>query len=104
MDIVDDLRDLNSMHTPKEVSDIGEKAANEIERLRSQMDLFDPSTTKEMAAAALNFANDEIKRLQERNHVLRGALQHILTHCKSDKPPNAQALILFVNNALGEKE
>ena len=34
MDIVDDLRDLNSMHTPKEVSDIGEKAANEIERLR----------------------------------------------------------------------
>jgi acyl-CoA reductase-like NAD-dependent aldehyde dehydrogenase len=34
MDIVDDLRDLNSMHTPKEVSDIGEKAADEIERLR----------------------------------------------------------------------
>lgn len=36
MDIVDDLRDLNSMHTPKEVSDIGEKAADEIERLRQQ--------------------------------------------------------------------
>ena len=34
MDIVDDLRDLNSMHTPKEISDIGEKAADEIERLR----------------------------------------------------------------------
>ena len=34
MDIVDDLRDLNSMHTPKEASDIGEKAATEIERLR----------------------------------------------------------------------
>ena len=34
MDIVDDLRDLNSMHTPKEASDIGEKAADEIERLR----------------------------------------------------------------------
>ena len=33
-DIVDDLRDLNSMHTPKEVSDIGEKAADEIERLQ----------------------------------------------------------------------
>lgn len=42
-------------------------------------------------------AADEIERL-------RGALQHILTHCKSDSPPNAQALILFVNNALGEKE
>lgn len=37
---------------------------------------------------------NEIERLRE-------ALQHILTHCKSDKPPNAQALILFANNALG---
>jgi DNA-directed RNA polymerase specialized sigma subunit len=82
MDIVDDLRDLNSMHTPKEVSDIGEKAADEIERLRSQMDLFDPSTTQEMAAAALNFANDEIKRLQERNHALRKALQLIAAPSK----------------------
>lgn len=34
MDIVDDLRELNSMHTPKEVSSIGERAADEIERLR----------------------------------------------------------------------
>lgn len=34
MDIVDDLRDLNSMHTPKEFSSIGERAADEIERLR----------------------------------------------------------------------
>ena len=42
-------------------------------------------------------AADEIEQL-------RGALQHILTHCKSDSPPNAQALILFVSNALGEKE
>jgi len=47
-------------------------AANEIERLRketeqlrSQMVLLDPNTTQEMAAAALNFANDEIKRLQK---------------------------------------
>ena len=37
MDIVDDLRDLNSMHTPKEISDIGEKAADEIERLRGEI-------------------------------------------------------------------
>ena len=34
---------------------------------------------------------------------LRDALQHILTHCKSDSPPNAQALILFANKALGDK-
>ena len=81
-----------------------EELRAEVERLRSQMDLFDPSTTKEMAAAALNFANGAIGQLQERNHALRGALQHILTHCKSDAPPNAQALILFANNALGEKE
>jgi DNA-directed RNA polymerase specialized sigma subunit len=37
MDIVDDLRDLNSMHTPKEVSDIGKRAADEIERLREDI-------------------------------------------------------------------
>ena len=41
MDIVDDLRDLNSMHTPKEVSDIGEKAADEIERLRDRVLLLE---------------------------------------------------------------
>ena len=46
---------------------------------------------KTMAPAA-----DEIERL-------RLALQHILTHCKSDSPPNAQAIILFVNKALGDK-
>ena len=48
-------------------------AADEIERLRSQMDLFDPNTTQEMAAATLNFANDAIGQLQERNHALREA-------------------------------
>ena len=40
MDIVDDLRDLNSMHTPKEASDIGEKAATEIERLRKTRQIW----------------------------------------------------------------
>lgn len=34
------------------------------------MDLFDPSTTKQMAAAALNFANDEIKRLRKVGTIL----------------------------------
>ena len=73
MDIVAELKDGYSflgdpMHR---------KAYEEIERLRSQMVLFDPNTTQEMAAAALNFANDEIKRLQERNHVLREALRDI---------------------------
>jgi len=33
---------------------------------------------------------------------LREALRYILTHCESDSPPNAKALILFVNNALKE--
>jgi uncharacterized damage-inducible protein DinB len=63
-------------------------------------------------------AADEIVRLQKQNRInwdafqkaateierLREALQHILTHYKSDTPPNAQALILFVNRALEEKE
>ena len=35
---------------------------------------------------------------------LRKALRYILTHCESDSPPNAKALILFVNNALKEGE
>jgi len=35
---------------------------------------------------------------------LREALRYILTHCESDSPPNAKALILFVNNALKESE
>ena len=35
---------------------------------------------------------------------LREALRYILTHCESDSPPNAKALILFVNNALKEAE
>ena len=61
---------------------------------------------------------DEIERLQKQNRInwdafqkaateierLREALQHILTHYKSDTPPNAQALILFVNRALDDKE
>jgi hypothetical protein len=38
MDIVDDLRELNSMHTPKEVSSIGERAADEIERLEQEIE------------------------------------------------------------------
>jgi len=42
-------------------------------------------------------AADEIERL-------RGALRYILTHCESDSPPNAKALILFVNNALKESK
>ena len=33
---------------------------------------------------------------------LREALKYILTHCESDTPPNAEALILFVNKTLEE--
>lgn len=66
------------------------------------MDILDQLHLSHWADASerlrlVNLAADEIERLRE-------ALQHILTHCKSDKPPNAQALILFANNALGEKE
>ena len=44
-----------------------------------------------------NEAANEIEKL-------RKALRYILTHCESDSPPNAKALILFVNNALKEGE
>ena len=70
MDIVEWLRQFklstsDSNYNALIVNGKIEEAADEIERLRSQMDLFDPNTTQEMAAAALNFANDEIKRLQK---------------------------------------
>lgn len=90
-----------------------EELRAEVERLRSQMDLFDPSTTKEMAAAALNFANDEIKRLQERNHVLRKALQLIAAPSKvvvkGEEAVVALRLLLSSHRrtalkALGERE
>ena len=42
-------------------------------------------------------AADEIERLRE-------ALHYVLTHCESDSPPNAKALIFFVNKALKEGE
>ena len=81
-------------------------AADEIERLRSQMVLFDPSTTQEMAAAALNFANDELKLLQERNHVLRKALQLIADPLRG--PDVTHYLVVasyqgIARKALGEK-
>lgn len=64
MDIVDDLRDLNSMHTPKEISDIGEKAADEIERLRGIIN-----------DDRLEGAADEIERLREQVEFERASLQ-----------------------------
>lgn len=57
---------------------------------------MDGRRTGESEQAHIARINDEIERLRE-------ALQHILTHCKSDAPPNAQALILFANNALGNE-
>ena len=60
MDIVDDLRDLNSMHTPNEVSGIADEAADEIERLREALRIIAEAThsdwfsMKEAARAALN--------------------------------------------------
>jgi transcriptional regulator len=66
MDIVDDLRELNSMHTPKEVSSIGERAADEIERLREDLDLVNQIGRIEIdaklryAAALRTIANNEV--------------------------------------------
>jgi len=62
-----------------------------VERLRMKIPMSFQMDWSDRAKAA-----GEIERLRE-------ALQHILTHCKSDKPPNAQALILFVNNTLKEE-
>jgi DNA-directed RNA polymerase specialized sigma subunit len=66
MDIVDDLRDLNSMHTPKEVFDIGEKAADEIERLRQKH--------KEMVSKLKYVVNEYNGLLEEHNQLLAKAL------------------------------
>jgi len=62
-----------------------------VERLRKFESVKDYWGDWEIAKEAA----DEIERLRE-------ALRYILTHCESDSPPNAKALILFVNNALKE--
>ena len=87
MDIVERLKQEFSGNALKDIADqtrayVKERhvAADEIERLRSQMDLFDPSTTQQMAAAALNFANDAIGQLQERNHALRERVELLEGH------------------------
>jgi aspartate/methionine/tyrosine aminotransferase len=72
MDIIQQLRGSHWVDASERLRLVN-LAIAEIERLRSQMDLFDPSTTQEMAAATLNFANDAIGQLQERNHALRKA-------------------------------
>ena len=72
MDIVDDLRDLNSMHTPKEISDIGEKAADEIERLREEVEHLHKMTVKWSAL--------QVEGSQE-NQRLREALQWAIKDC-----------------------
>ena len=69
MDIIQQLRGSHWVDASERLRLVN-LAVDEIERLRSQMDLFDPNTTQEMAAATLNFANDEINRLQKRNHAL----------------------------------
>lgn len=128
MDIVERLRGLfSNSYGQDEIEraiDILEDAADEIERLRENVEhlhkmtvkwmvLFDPSTTQEMAAATLNFANDEIKRLQERNHALRKALQLIAAPSKvvvkGEEAVVALRLVLSSHRmtalkALGEKE
>ena len=89
MDIVERLREVpvNTTHWVK-----CHDAADEIERLRIDLEVAEDRKTN-----AQLFQNDMLKEIER----LREALQHILTHCKSDAPPNAQALILFANNALG---
>lgn len=62
-----------------------------VERLRGAS-IYKPHEAENLCEKAA----DEIERLRE-------ALQHILTHCKSDTPPNAQAIILFANKALGKE-
>ena len=100
MDIVERLRRYRPTYGwPEERSVIVEPtlnhvAADEIERLREEIEHLHKMTVKWSALQVEG--SQEIQRL-------RGALQHILTHCKSDAPPNAQALILFVNNALGDE-
>jgi hypothetical protein len=77
MDIVDDLRDLNSMHTPKEVSDIGEKAADEIERLRGQVE-FERASLRS-AFQEMREYDKQIEWLRKQNAVLETELALVRT-------------------------
>jgi hypothetical protein len=48
--------------------------------------------------------NDLMDAAADRIEQLEAALQNIVIHCKSDSPPNAEALKLFARAALGEKK
>ena len=69
MDIVDDLRDLNSMHTPNEVSGIADEAADEIERLREQCE-FEKKCRND-AFEELKQRDADIERLREESQKQR---------------------------------
>jgi hypothetical protein len=83
-------------------NDIFDEAADEIERL--QEEIFSLRTEAHFDDQALGSYQEVNERLEEEIKRLREALHYILIHCKSDSPPNAKALILFVNNALKEGE
>lgn len=102
MDIVDDLRDLNSMHTPKEVSDIGEKAANEIERLREQVEFERASL--QAAFGELRKLDGDIERLHQQNADLVEALTNLYESCRWEKVcPTIDAAKDAIAKATGEE-
>ena len=80
MDIVERLRGDYSDERLELAANEIERLRKENEQLRSQMVLFDPNTTQEMAAAALNFANEAIGQLQEKNHALRERVELLEVH------------------------
>ena len=90
-DIVDDLRDLNSMHTPKEVFDIGEKAADEIERLRLREEtlsgIIDGMTARFIEAQG---AVEEIERLREENKMFWDAFQKAINEVEQLRKDKAE--------------
>ena len=110
MDIVDDLRDLNSMHTPKEISDIGEKAADEIERLREALKIFADNVKETNVGIDKNWAETvyalkaENQRLRKDKTELLKALTDLHESCRWEKVcPTIDAAKDAIAKAIGEK-
>ena len=95
MDIVEKLRGAHW------ADKIAHEAADEIESLRWKrgVAIADGKEWEEELLHRFKDIDGYVKEIKQ----LRKALRHILAHCKSDSPPNAQALILFANKALGKK-
>jgi len=63
-------------------------------------DIVDRLRDRAAYAASFGWDNAVFKQAADRIELLETALRAVRTHCEYDYPPNAKAIIMFVNTAL----